>query len=147
VTGTQERKNNDSLRATGLAGLNGKNNEKTKLHAYHIATTHRAYTCPETGHSADLLHSVSQTKKSSSNTETLTIMHLCGKKWCVNGAHLFVGRKKYNDQQTACHHGLQSQTSQDDIAKIQELYCKHSTKCWTIVYKVEYSEVEAHEWE
>lgn len=141
--------NNDAPRVTGLEGLNvARSSTKTKVYAYHIAAAHRAYTQPESGLTEDLLRSVAKDKTHQpSTTEPLTVMHLCGNKWCVEGSHLVVGRKKYNDQQTACHRGLQSALSSDEVAQIQAAYCRHSVKCWTVVYGGDYSSVGGHEWE
>lgn len=140
--------NNDSPRVTGLEGLcvSG-NSRKTKVYAYHIAAAQRAYTSPESGLTEDLLRSVAKDKTADPSTEPLTVMHLCGNKWCVEGAHLVVGRKRYNDEQTACHRGLQSAISSDEIAQIQASYCRHTIKCWTVVYRGDYNEGGSHQWE
>jgi len=140
--------NNDSPRVTGLKGLivAGKTTSmQTKVYAYHIAAAHRAYTQPESGLTEDLLRSVAK-DKSRLSTEPLTIMHLCGNKWCVEGSHLVIGRKKYNDQQTACHRGLQSSLNSVEVAQIQAVYCRHTTKCWTVVYRGDYGVAYCHEW-
>lgn len=141
--------NNDSPRVTGMEGLNvSGDSKKTKLYAYHIAAARRAYTSPESGLTERLLRSVAKDKTSRSSTaEPLTVMHLCGNKWCVEGSHLVVGRKSYNDQQTACHRGLQSATSSAEIDQIQASYCRHTVTCWTVVYRGDYNEAGAHEWE
>lgn len=141
--------NNDSPRVTGMEGLRvSGDSKKTKIYVYHIAAAQRAYTSPESGLTVDLLRSVAKDKSCRpSTTEPLTIMHLCGNKWCVEGAHLVVGRKSYNDQQTACHRGLQSSKSSVEIAQIQASYCRHSVKCWTVVYRGDYNEAGAHQWQ
>ncbi|KAH7070817.1 hypothetical protein FB567DRAFT_422162, partial [Paraphoma chrysanthemicola] len=111
--------NNDSPRITGLEGLTAGNaNGKSKIYAYHIAAAQRAYTHPEPGLTEALLRSVAKNKTNSSTT-TLTVMHLCGNKWCVEGSHLAVGSKKYNDQQTFCHRGLQSAISLAEVGQVQ----------------------------
>lgn len=144
--------NNDAPRVTGLEGLDvasGKESAKTKVYAYHVAAAHRAYTQPESGLTEDLLRSVARDKSLAPFTtmEPLTIMHLCGNKWCVEGSHLVVGRKRYNDQQTACHRGLQSASSLSEVAQIQAAYCHHTVKCWTVVYRGDYNESDRHEWD
>ena len=139
--------NNDSPRVTGLEGLNAGNaNAKTKVYAYHIAAAQRAYTHPEPGLNEALLRSVAK-EKTNSATTTLTVMHLCGNKWCVEASHLVVGSKRYNDQQTSCHRGLQSATSLAEVEQVQDGYCRHTVKCWTVVYRGDYNEAGAHEWE
>lgn len=76
---------------------------------------------------------ISQDKKT--GPATLTILHLCGHKWCMNGDHLAIGTKVLNDQQTACHRGLQSASTAAQYGAIQENYCQHPQKCWTICYQ------------
>jgi hypothetical protein len=144
--------NNDSPRVTGVEGLDvhgSITSAKTKVYAYHIAAAHRAYTSPESGLTEALLRSVARDKSSlpSNTAKPLTVMHLCGNKWCVEGGHLVVGRKSYNDQQTACHRGLQSATTSAEVDQIWASYCRHTVKCWTVVYRGDYSEAGSHEWE
>ena len=141
--------NDDAPRVTGLDGLSTSgDSRKIKIYAYHIAAAQKAYTSPESGLSEDLLRSVAKDKtKLASTTKPLTVMHLCGNKWCVEGAHLVIGSKRYNEQQTACHRGLQSSSSSDQVAQIQASYCQHTVKCWTVVYKGDYNGARAHMWE
>jgi hypothetical protein len=140
--------NNDSPRVTGLEGLNvSGESKKTKLYAYHIAAARQAYTNPHSGLTEDLLRSVARDKSARSSSAPLTVMHLCGNKWCMEGKHMVVGRKRYNDQQTACHRGLQSATCSEDADQIRAVYCRHTIKCWTVVYQGDYNEAGAHDWE
>lgn len=141
--------NNDSPRITGLRGLcvHGKaSSVQTKIYAYHLAAAYHAYNSPRVGLTEHLLRSVAR-EKSRRVADTHTIMHLCGNKWCVEGLHLVVGRKQYNDQQTACHRGLQSSLNSQEVAQVQEAYCRPTIKCWTVLYKGVYSEAWKHEWE
>ena len=64
----------------------------------------------------------------------MTILHLCGHKWCMNPEHLAVGTKRLNDEQTHCHRGLQSAGTGEELALVGGVYCKHSVRCWSIVY-------------
>jgi hypothetical protein len=142
-------KNADSPRVTGVEGLGVRGeSRKTKLYAYHIAAAYQAYTNPTPGLSERHLRSVAKDKSTQPLVvDQLSVMHLCGNKWCVEGAHLVVGSKKYNDQQTACHRGLQSATSLLQVNCITESYCQHTVKCWTLVYRGNYSKLSYHQWE
>jgi Zinc-binding loop region of homing endonuclease len=80
------------------------------------------------------LNQVTPTKDNLRNPKALSIMHLCGNKWCMNPKHYFVGQKKYNDQQTMCHFGLHNSYTFEEYHSIQLNYCKHSTKCWANIY-------------
>ncbi|KAH7062723.1 hypothetical protein BKA63DRAFT_190243 [Paraphoma chrysanthemicola] len=46
-----------------------------------------------------------------------------------------------------CHRGLQSATSLAEVGQVQDGYCRHTVKCWPVVYKGDYNESVAHEWE
>jgi len=114
--------------------------KKSKVYAYHIAAAHRAHFNLKPDLNLPLLQSVAQNKLGSN---AYTIMHLCGNKWCVESDHLSVGTKIHNEQQTACHRGLQSATPHDGPATSQG-YCRHTIRCWTVLYKGRFK--ETHHW-
>jgi hypothetical protein len=117
--------NNDAPRTSNLDGVDG------KTYIYHVLAVAHATTNPSTHLNMELLSRVSQGKQEDG---ALTILHLCGHKWCMNPQHLAVGTKRYNDEQVHCHRGLQSAVSAEDIASVRAYYCRHSVKCWSIVY-------------
>lgn len=85
----------------------------------------------------DLKYSVddlARVSASKSKKGVLTILHLCGNKWCCFPGHYFVGSKIYNDEQTACHKGLHNALSLEEYLQIQACYCKHEPKCWALPY-------------
>ena len=84
------------------------------------------------------LESVTQTK-TKTDAVAMTIMHLCGNKWCMNPGHFFVGTKVFNDDQCFCHRGLHNATSLAEYSAIQLCYCKHAPKCWALPYGGEYN--------
>lgn len=102
-----------------------------------MLAAHRAYTAPSPGFTAADLAAVTPDKRSSSPR---TILHLCGHKWCMNAEHYVIGSKHLNDEQTACHRGLQSAGSAEEYLGVQKYYCHHPQKCWTIVYKGDYAD-------
>jgi hypothetical protein len=83
------------------------------------------------------LEAVSKTKmEANANGEkALTIMHLCGNKWCLEASHLFVGSKAFNDNQVHCHFGLHSTITLEEYLQVQASFCKHKPKCWALPYK------------
>lgn len=124
--------NNDAPRLVPAIGSLG----REKVSAYHLAAVNQAYSKPFPGLNIPLLQSVStDKKKDDASPDALTIMHLCGNKWCLEGTHLFVGRKKYNDGQVSCHRHLQMAGSVDLIDGFRRDYCPHAVKCWAVVYK------------
>ena len=86
----------------------------------------------------DRLRAVSQDKRDGS---PVTIVHLCGHKWCMNENHLDIKSKRYNDEQYSCHRGLQSAKGQNEYLQVQNGYCKHAEKCWTIAYQGQFEDV------
>jgi hypothetical protein len=86
---------------------------------------------PTTVLTLDLLRSVSSDKR---EVDSKTILHLCGHLFCVEEDHLAVGTKVYNDEQAACHRLLQSAKNLYEYQMIQQYGCKHTPKCWTIIY-------------
>lgn len=99
---------------------------------YHILAAHRARTAPSPRLNVALLETVSQQKPRGQTP--MTILHLCGHKWCMNADHLAVGTKRLNDEQTCCHRGLQSAESQEAYNLVERAYCRHIPHCWTVVY-------------
>jgi Zinc-binding loop region of homing endonuclease len=77
----------------------------------------------------DLL-AISKTKTDvgANGTKALTLMHLCGNKWCLEASHYFVGSKAFNNQ-VHCHFGLHSAEMLEEYLGVQSLYCKHKPKC------------------
>lgn len=63
----------------------------------------------------------------------LTVLHLCGHKWCMNVNHYQVGYKLFNEQQVYCHHFLHNSTTAEEYEEARKL-CDHRRKCWTNVY-------------
>jgi hypothetical protein len=124
--------NNDAPRTQTLPGLPGR-----KIYNYHIIAAVEAHDNPSPHLNLDLLHAVSKDKR---DDGALTVMHLCGHKWCHNPAHLAVGTKEYNDEQTGCHRGIQSKGSRTDVDLVRDIYCNHSVKCWSILYKGEFAD-------
>lgn len=104
---------------------------KTKYYIYHILARVGAYRNETTFSSYD----ISQVTQEKRELNALTIMHLCGNKWCMNYRHYYIGSKQYNDQQSMCHFGLQNSTNQENYDSIQRHYCKHIPKCNANVYK------------
>lgn len=125
--------NNDSPRIT-------LNDVPGKVYIYHILAAYKAYTTPTPTLNLDRLALVTQDKKLDN---ALTILHLCGHKWCMNPSHYDIGSKKLNDQQTYCHRFLQSATSTSEYEATQEL-CRHKKKCWSIAYRSMYA--DTHHW-
>jgi hypothetical protein len=125
--------NNDAPKTQTLHGLVGR-----KVYNYHIVAAVEAFDNPSQHLNLDLLRAVSKDKR---DEGALTIMHLCGHKWCHNPKHLAVGTKEYNDEQTGCHRGIQSKSSRADMDLVREVYCSHSVKCWSILYKEEFSDI------
>lgn len=82
----------------------------------------------------DDLMSLHPEKSTRYDAEIMSLMHLCGNKWCVNCRHYYVGTKVYNDQQAACHFGLHNALTPENYHAIQDHYCKHSVKCWANLY-------------
>ena len=130
--------NNDSPRTSLLAGTSSK-----KVYCYHILAAYRAYTSPTPAFNLDRLRMVAQNKSSKEGTQHLTILHLCGHKWCMNMDHLAIGTKVLNDEQTACHRGLQAVQNPQDLEAVSRVYCRHPTKCWTCVYTGQFADAQS----
>jgi hypothetical protein len=118
-----------------VKGING------KVYAYHLLLAHRAYTNPSDLVNPDRLALLTQEK---SNADPLTVLHLCGHKWCLNADHLAIGSKRLNDEQTACHRLLQSATNLEELALLQRIGCHHPIPCWTIRYRGDFE--DRHVW-
>lgn len=89
------------------------------------------------------LNAVSRSKK---EDQALTIVHLCGHKWCLNTDHYRVRAKKYNDEQEYCHFGLQKAADPQKLDMIRYWYCGHRPiACWTINYREPFATIKA-EW-
>jgi hypothetical protein len=85
---------------------------------------------------ADLMAvSKSKTEVKANGEKALTIMHLCGNKWCLEASHYHVGTKAFNDNQVHCHFGLHSAATLEEYLQIQASYCKHEPKCWALPYE------------
>ena len=104
---------------------------KQKYPIYHLVAYAKAVDNPTTVLTLDLLRSVSSDKR---EVDSKTILHLCGHLFCVEEDHLAVGTKVYNDEQAACHRLLQSAKNLYEYQMIQQYGCKHTPKCWTIIY-------------
>ena len=130
--------NNDSPRTSLLAGTSGK-----KVYCYHILAAYRAYNDPTPTFNLDRLRRVAQNKSNKEGTQHLTILHLCGHKWCMNMDHLAIGTKVLNDEQTACHRGLQAAQTPQDLEAVSWAYCRHPTKCWTCVYTGRFADTQS----
>lgn len=132
---TEAGQNNDSPRTELLDGITG------KIYIYHILARHKAELNPGGTLTMDRLRAVSQDKRDGS---PVTIVHLCGHKWCMNENHLDIKSKRYNDEQYSCHRGLQSAGGSAEYLQVQKGYCKHAEKCWTIVYQGQFA--DEHPW-
>ena len=111
-----------------------------KVYAYHIMLAHKAYSRPDPRVDSARLALLSQDKR---DPCPLTILHLCGHRWCQNPDHLTIGTKRWNDEQTSCHRMLQSATSTEEYEAARRV-CRHGDRCWTVVYGGEFA--DRHAW-
>ena len=116
-----------------LQGLPGR-----KVYIYHIIAANRARTAPSPQLNLALLETVSQSKPQGQTP--MTILHLCGHKWCMYAFHYAIGTKRLNDEQTSCHRGLQSAQTRESYDLVERAYCQHTPRCWTVVYKAPYQD-------
>jgi hypothetical protein len=105
--------------------------EKRKFPVYHLVAVDKAVRDPTSRLSMDLLNEVSSDK---TEQHAKTILHLCGHMFCVSDRHIQVGSKVLNDEQSACHRILQSATSLEEYTTLRNSACKHTSRCWTILY-------------
>lgn len=127
--------NNDSPRTNMLQGVDG------KVYIYHVLAKAEAELNPTEYLNLEILGRVSAKKE---EDNAWTILHLCGHKWCMNAQHFAVGTKRHNEEQTSCHRGLQSTNTEIEYATVQSAYCRHSVKCWSVVYAGDSS--DGHQW-
>lgn len=87
-------------------------------------------------YTVDDLMAISKTKTEvgANGEKALTLMHLCGNKWCLEAGHYFVGTKAFNDNQVHCHFGLHSVETLEEYLQVQASFCKHEPKCWALPY-------------
>ena len=121
--------NKDHPRTNLLEGLGD-----SKIYIYHILLRYRILTEPTRTATLERLRAVSQNKK---DETPLTIVHQCGHKWCLNYKHIDIQTKIFNDQQTACHRGLQSANDFEQYSAVRKNFCHHKQRCWTLVYSKE----------
>ena len=115
----------------------------TKFYIYHVIAMEAALSGRNHHLSKIKLEAVSKQKN---EVDALTVVHLCGHKWCLNADHYRIRAKRYNDQQVFCHFGLQSAADHRELKTIRDFYCKHSpNKCWTINYQGLFA--SDHQWE
>jgi len=115
----------------------------TKFYTYHVVAIEAILSGTNKHLSMSKLEAVSKHKN---EANALTVVHLCGHKWCLNADHYRIRTKKYNDQQVFCHFGLQSAVDHRELKTMRDFYCKHTpNKCWTINYGGDFA--SGHVWE
>ncbi len=132
--------NNDAPRVTfSFPGMK----TGTKYYIYHVVALDAALSGRNPHLSKSKLEAVSKLKN---EADALTVVHLCGHKWCLNSDHYRIRTKRYNDQQVFCHFGLQSAVDQREFKVMRDFYCKHlPNKCWTVNYSGDFA--SGHVWE
>lgn len=98
-------------------------------YVHHVAILANS-SCEQPIHHEAVIGAISSRK---TETNALTISHLCGNGGCARPGHYKVERKKINDERTHCHFLLRRAKSSDDARAIRRA-CPHKPKCFVNYY-------------
>jgi len=76
--------------------------------------------------------SVMATVMASKAGTDLTISHVCGSRFCLNGTHMVLEAKQVNDKRVHCHVFLAYVTDASKRHVLAQDHCPHSPKCYSV---------------